>query len=30
VDHNSIAAHLTKSDGEGFEEVLNIKLSGWD
>jgi hypothetical protein len=30
VDHNSMAAHLTRRDCEGFEEVLYIQCSGWD
>ena len=30
VDHNSMAELLTKSDYEGFEEVLYIQCSGQD
>jgi len=28
VDHNGMAAHLTTSDCEGFQEVLDIQCSG--
>jgi len=30
LDHNSMAVHLTRSDCEGFTEVLYIQCSGWD
>jgi hypothetical protein len=30
VDHNSMTAHLTRSDCEVFQEVLYIQRSGWD
>jgi hypothetical protein len=30
VDHNSMAVRLTRSDCEGFLEVLYIQCSGWN
>jgi len=30
VDHCGIAVHLTRSDCEGFQEMLYIQCSGWD
>ena len=30
VDRNSMVAHLTGSDCEGFYEVLYIQFNGWD
>jgi len=30
VDHSRMAAHLTRSDGEVFCEVLYIQWNAWD
>ena len=30
VDHNGMAAHLTRSERDGFKEVLYIHCNGWD
>jgi len=30
ADHNSMAAHLTRSDCKGFYIVLYIQCSGWN
>jgi len=30
VDHNGMAAHFTRSDCEGFQEVLYIQCHGCD
>jgi hypothetical protein len=30
MDHNDMAAHLTRCDSEEFKEVLYIPCNGWD